>query len=69
MIKGLEDPYKKMTRRNETKAERTAVTLKKDTSGEGQRRKRALKVRGKRWSRTESNSVLLAKRKTSPSTM
>ena len=63
----MEGLQKKTTSgRSMTKAERAAITFKKDIKDEGQRRKRATEVQAKRWSRTQNNSGLLSKEKTSP---
>ena len=65
-MRHMEGLWKKMTRRSKTKAERAAITFKKDIKDEGQRRKRATEVQGKGWSRTQNHSGLLSKKKTSP---
>ena len=66
--KGVEGRRKKMmTRRSKTKAERAAITFKHGSKDGGQRRKRATEVQGKGWSRRQTSSGLVAKRKTSPS--
>ena len=62
----MEGLQKKMTRTSKTKADRAAIALKKDTKEEGQRKRRAIEVQGKKCSRTQNNSGLLSKKKTSP---
>lgn len=62
----MEGLHKKMTRTSKTKADGAAITLKKDTKDEGQRKRRAIEVQGKIWSRTQNNSGLLSKKTTSP---
>lgn len=57
---------KTMSSRSKTRAERAAISFKKDSKEKGQRRKRATEVQGKRWSRTLNNSGLLSERTTSP---
>lgn len=44
----MEDLQKKITRRSKTKAEKAVIAFEKDIKAEGQRRKRATEVQGKR---------------------